>query len=117
MGVADKDEQAWCEVVITYGIRILLLELSDGGMVAGADVFMDGSKVGRMLLELAGACSDEVFHHERVGEVGNEEGGLYDVEWESGLHTMCHVKGGVAGRLADHGTVSPEGKGGNHRPM
>ena len=116
VGVADEDEQAWCEVVVAYDICILLLELSDGGVAAGTDVFVDGGKVSGALLELAGTCGNEVFHRKWVGEVGDKEGGLRDVKWESGLHTMCHVKGGVASRFADCGAVSPEGKGGDHGP-
>jgi len=59
--VADKDKRAWGEVVVAYGIRVLLLELADRGVVAGADAIMDGSEVGRALLELAGVCGNEIF--------------------------------------------------------
>jgi len=52
-----------------------------------------------------------------VGEVRYKEGGLCDVKWKGGLHTMCHVKGGKASRLANCGVVSPEGEGRNCGPM
>jgi len=99
-----------------YGVCVLLLELANRGVVAGMDVIMDGGKVGGALLELAGMCGDEIFRRERVGEVRYEEGGLCDVKWKGGLHTVCHVKGGKASRLANCGVVSPEGKGRNRRP-
>jgi len=51
-----------------------------------------------------------------LGEVGNEEGSLYDVKRKNGLHTMYHVEGGVAGQLASGGTICPECKGYNRWP-
>ena len=46
-----------------------------------------------------------------MGEVRNKEGSLYDVKRKNGLHTMHHVEGGVASRLASGGTICPECKG------
>jgi len=114
--VVDEDERARGEVIVVYGIHVLLLELVDRGMAAGADAIMDGGEVGGALLELAGVCGDEIFHRERVGEVRYKEGGLCDVKWKGGLHTVCHVKGEKASRLVNCGMVSPEGEGRNCRP-
>jgi len=85
-------------------------------MSTGKDVVMDGGKVGGALLELAGADSEEFFSQEWLGEVGNEEGSLYDVKRKNGLHTVHHVEGGVAGRLASSGTIGPKCEGCDHRP-
>ena len=57
----NKDKGSRGEVEVTYSVCMLLLKLADGGMVAGKDVVVDGGKVGRALLELAGADSKEFF--------------------------------------------------------
>ena len=57
----DKDEGAQCEVEVTDGVCVLLLELADGGMSTGEDAVVDGSKVSGTLLELAGMDSEEFF--------------------------------------------------------
>jgi len=51
-----------------------------------------------------------------LGEVGNKEGSLYDVKRKNGLHTVHHVEGGVASRLASSGAIGPKCKGCNHQP-
>jgi len=81
--------------------------------VAGKDAIVDGGKVGGAFLELANACGYEFFCRERFGKVGDEEGSLCDVKWKGGFHTMCHVKRGEAGQLANSGVVSPEGERGD----
>jgi len=113
----DEDERARSEVVVAYGGRVLLLELADRGEAAGVNAIMDGGKVSRAFLELVSACGNEVLHRKWVGEVRYEEGCLCDVKWKGGLHAVCHIKGGKASRLANHGMVSPEGEGRNCRPM
>ena len=67
-----------------YGVCKLLLELVDGGMAAGKDAIVDGSKVGGAFLELANACSYEFFYQEWFGKVRDKEGGLCDVKWKVG---------------------------------
>jgi len=86
-------------------------------MSTGEDVVMNGGKVGRALLELAGIDGEEFFSQEQLGEVGNEEGSLYNVKRKNGLHTMHHVEGGVAGRLASSGAIGPKCKGHDRQPL
>ena len=78
---------------------------------------MDGSKVSGAFLELANACSYEFFHREWFDKVRDKKGSLCDVKWKGGFHAMCHVKRGEAGRLANSGTVSPEGERGDRQPL
>ena len=49
-----EDEGSCCKVEVANGVHILLLELTDGGVVAGEYVVVNGGEVGWAFLKLAG---------------------------------------------------------------
>jgi len=48
-----KDKGSLHKVEIAYGVGVVLLELADGGVVAGGDAIMDCGKISWALLKLA----------------------------------------------------------------
>ena len=79
-----------------YDVGKSFLELVGGGVAAGSDAVVDGSKVGGALLKLMSMSGEEVFSGKQLSEVWNKEGSLCEIKRKCGLHTMHHVKRGVA---------------------
>jgi hypothetical protein len=100
-----------------YGVGKVLLELVGRGVVASSNAVIDGSMINRVLLELAGMNGKEVSGGKWLGKIWYKEGSLREIKRKCGLHTVHHVEGGIASRLVNSGTVSPEGEGGNRGPV
>jgi hypothetical protein len=94
-----------------------MFELADGGKVALENVVVDGGEVFFVHLELVGPGGNELSGGERMCEIGDEKCHKSDVKRKEGFNTMSHVKGRVAGRPADGGTVSPKDMRSAGRPL
>ena len=110
-GVAHKHKVTGFEVVCQESVLVPALELVDGGKVCLEDIVTNGGKIIFAHLELVGVDSNEIGGQKQLSEVRDKKCCESGVKRKEGLNPMHHVEGGVAGRLADGGTVGPEDMG------